>query len=94
MDMDFPKHVFVEGRVHKSMNVHRIRNMILHNKSLWSFMMPLSNCVIGCVGRCVLYVKMRGKFFCNEIGNPLGLCVNSELIKGMESFVKDSTGVC
>jgi hypothetical protein len=89
MDMDFPKHVFVEG-----LNLHRIRNMILHNKSLWSFMMSLSNCVLGCVGMCVLYVKMRGKFFCNEIGNPLGLCVNSELIKGMESFVKDSTGVC
>ncbi len=56
-------------------------------------MIPLSNCVLGCVGRCVLYVKLGANFFCNEIGNLLGLCVNSELLKRMGSFVKASNGV-
>jgi hypothetical protein len=42
----------------------------------------------------VLYVKLGAKFFCNEIDNPLGLCVNSELLKGIGSFVKASNGVC
>jgi hypothetical protein len=56
-------------------------------------MMPLSNCVLGLL-EGVLYVKLGVKFFCNEIGNPLGLCVNLELFKGMGSFVKASNGVC
>lgn len=56
-------------------------------------MMPLSYCVLGCVGRCVLYVKLGTKLFCNEIGNPLDLCVSSELFKGMGSFVKVSNGL-
>jgi hypothetical protein len=52
--------------------------------------MPLSNCDLCCVGRCVLNVKLGVKFFCNGIGNTLHLCVNSELFKGMGSFVKAS----
>ncbi len=40
-----------------------------------------------------VFYMLGAKFFCNEIGNPLDLCVKSELFKGMGSFVKASNGV-